>query len=301
MPTSTVRYIIDGIERPGSFDLQGGERVYAEETVTDSEGNTRTFTSNTITVGYSALPAGYTAPQDYGVDWGLSYWWDNPALQIFLLNYGVGPNSIGDPTRVIRSTTDRSVTLTAGEGPLTGGKTWRTGAMQIVRQKIAPIGSFGAIIHAHQPNAVCALFGYKKVMSADGTRTLAEKEADFELTKVGSALGWAPNVHLVDANGNRRTPNSSRPKARAPWADRPQKLFARQMTNPHRWEFFCDDVLFETLTPADYASDVIWDTTTAMDTFLSVEKHGSWAGWTQADYDKGAAMTVYAARPGPNL
>ena len=302
MPTSTVKYFVNGIERPGSYDLQGNDVVYAVERVEDSAGNVREFTTNTRTVAFSGTPAGFTAMQDLNGDFGLSYWWDNPAINFYLPNYGVGPLSIGDPTRVIRSTTDKSITLTAGEGPATAdGKTWRTGAMMLRRPQIAGIGSFGAIVHAFQPNAVCAIFGYARVTNSSG-QVIREKETDFELTKY-ETYGWNPNFWLYNSSGQRVRPNSSRPKARLPWYDRPQKLVARQLTNPSRVEFWGDDVLYETLTPADYPAGTIWDTITPMDTFFSVEKHlgpnyFNWAGHQQSDYDKGAAMRVHAAFTG---
>jgi hypothetical protein len=46
------------------------------------------------------------------------------------------------------------------------------------------------------------------------------------------------------------------------------------------------------------AAGAIWDTTTQMGQFLSVEFHNSWAGWNAADYDLGAQMRVYALSPG---
>lgn len=225
----------------------------------------------------------YQRVGDFKVDWNRSFRWGSFD---FYLPEHVGPKSFGVLENTIRNA-DGTVTLKAGFGaadPRTG-RNWRTGALQGQGVLKHAKGRIGAIVHATKPNAVAALFGYANSNA---------KEIDFELTKYGTA-GWSPTVHMPKTGGGRGS-STKRQMRRAPWADKPQRL--EYDLRDDRCDFYCDGVIFETITPADMADGCIWDTTTPMELFLSVEYHDAWAGWQKADYDKGAEMVVHAVAPG---
>jgi hypothetical protein len=50
-------YYVNGAVQPGTYDLQAGDAVFAQVLVTDSVGNTRTYTTNTSTVPGGAVGA----------------------------------------------------------------------------------------------------------------------------------------------------------------------------------------------------------------------------------------------------
>ncbi|MGB1214823.1 MAG: hypothetical protein ACPG4X_15765 [Pikeienuella sp.] len=55
--SASPTYYVNGFEELGTYDLQDGDEVYARVLVTDSESNTRTFTTNrsTVPLGADAL------------------------------------------------------------------------------------------------------------------------------------------------------------------------------------------------------------------------------------------------------
>ena len=70
------------------------------------------------------------------------------------------------------------------------------------------------------------------------------------------------------------------------------KKYAPLTEGVHRYEIeaTADAVIFSVdgaevarFTAADVPG-ATWDTTSAMEAFCSVEKHGSWAGWAASDY-----------------
>ncbi len=227
------------------------------------------------------MPAGFKPLDSFGIDRAQTMAWGNAALAIYLPTWGVGPESVGKPS-LIEYHQDGSATLRAEAGPKDAatGRTWFTGAMQVNRPKLAT-GRVGALIHVTDPSAVAAFFGY-----ADNG-----KEIDFELTFLDGMPAWSPAVHMPKTGGG-RVSSSKRVMKRAPLADKPQAL--EYDLRADRCDFYCDGVIFETITPADMAAGGTWDTTTGMAQFLSVEHHGAWAGW---DYASGkAAMRVYGLR-----
>lgn len=228
------------------------------------------------------MPAGFKPLDSFGIDRAKTFNWNNPAISIYLPEWGVGPESVGKPS-LIEYHQDGSATLRAEAGPKDAatGRSWYTGAMQMTRPKLAT-GHVGALIHVTDPSAVAAFFGY-----ADNG-----KEIDFELTRdKDGKIAWTPAVHMPKAGGG-RVSSTKRTMKRAPLADKPQALEYDLQTD--RCDFYCDGAIFETITPADMAAGGIWDTTTGMAQFLSVEHHGAWAGW---DYASGkAAMRVYGLR-----
>ena len=42
------------------------------------------------------------------------------------------------------------------------------------------------------------------------------------------------------------------------------------------------------------ASGFIWNVTTGMATFATIERHAAWAGWSAADYARESRMTVHS-------
>ena len=235
-----------------------------------------------VTPPAPVMPAGFRPLDSFGIDRAQTGNWGNAALNIYLPTWGVGPESVGKPS-LIEYHQDGSATLRAEAGPKDAatGRSWYTGAMQVNRPKIAT-GRVGALIHVTDPSAVAAFFGY-----ADNS-----KEVDFELTRdKDGKIAWSPAVHMPKTGGG-RVSSSKRTMTRAPLADKPQAL--EYDLRADRCDFYCDGVIFETITHADMAAGGTWDTTTGMAQFLSVEHHGGWAGW---DYASGkASMRVYGLR-----
>jgi hypothetical protein len=56
-------YLVDGVSRPGSFDLLGGETLSVTVLVTDSAGSARVFSAGSITVTMPPPPAAFTVGQ----------------------------------------------------------------------------------------------------------------------------------------------------------------------------------------------------------------------------------------------
>lgn len=61
-----------------------------------------------------------------------------------------------------------------------------------------------------------------------------------------------------------------------------------------RCEFSIDGEIFETVRPADMGLGFIWDVTTGMATFATIERHANWAGWSASDYARESRMTVHS-------
>lgn len=283
--TSTVRYFVNGTERPGDYALQAGSVVYAEEVVSDGINPPRTFRTNSVTVTAPATAAGYTRIQDFNIDRARVYDFGNTARHIYLPAWEQGFLTVGDPARVAY-TADQSITLTAGLGPVhSSGRSYYSGSLQCKRPGSAT--RWGGLVHATIPNAVCAVFSYD-----DATG----KEVDFELTLHNGVLAYQPNLWLPRTSGGRVQYAGTRPKVRFPWANRPQRLEAIMSANPQRCDFYGDGELFFTIYPTDYPSDADWDTTTVCDLFFTIERHESWAG--PHDYTKPSEMIVYEALPG---
>lgn len=283
--TKSVRYFVNGTERPGNYALQAGSVVYAEETAMDDRGNTRTFRTNTITVTAPGTASDYTRMQDFNIDRTRVYDFNNTARHVYLPAWEQGWMTVGDPNRV-SYTASQSVTLTAGLGPThTSGRSYYSGSLQCKRPGSAT--RWGGLVHATRPNAVCAVFSYD-----DATG----KEIDFELTLINGVRAWQPNLWLRRTSGGRVQYGGTRSKVRFPWADRPQRLEA--IMSATRCDFYGDGSAtpFFTIYPSDYPSDAQWDTTTVCDLFFTIERHESWAGpW---DYTQPSEMIVYEALPG---
>ncbi|MEQ5793130.1 hypothetical protein LZ686_00580 [Paracoccus sp. NFXS7] len=230
-----------------------------------------------------AVPAGYRAVQDFKIDRSLSYDWSSKGgINIFLPNWaggdrgnGVG-GSLGTPSRV-RYEDEKAVTINAG---MEGGK-WLNGALQLNRPTVAR-GKCGAVVTSHTRTAVNAFYGH----AANG------KELDFELVKRDGVIGWAPAVHMPRTGGGRA---SSDRRKLALGAFKPGvrqhlefELFA------DRCEFSIDGEIFETVRPADMGAGFIWDVTTGMATFATIERHAAWAGWSATDYARESRMTIHS-------
>ncbi|MBF5078510.1 hypothetical protein F1642_04940 [Paracoccus sp. NBH48] len=229
------------------------------------------------------VPAGYRAVQDFKIDRSLSYDWSSKGgINIFLPNWaggdrgnGVG-GSLGTPARV-RYEGDKAVTISAG---MEAGK-WVNGALQLNRPTVAR-GKCGAIVTSHTQTAVKAFYGH----AANG------KELDFELVKRDGVVGWAPAVHMPRTGGGRA---SSDRRKLALGAFKPgvrQRLEFELFAD--RCEFSIDGKIFETVRPVDMAAGFIWDVTTGMATFATIERHAAWAGWSAADYARESRMTVHS-------
>lgn len=211
-----------------------------------------------------------------------------------------GPLSVGDPA-LVEDLGDGTVILHAEERPSAGrpdGRTWFTGLLTTRPLLYFGGGLHGAIVR-FIGRAVAAVFSYS---------TATGRECDFELTLKGEEAGWMPNIWMPRSGGGRVSASyGRRAMRRAPLHDGPQKLLCDLRAD--RADFYyqnLDDamspagplILFETITPADFPADVVWDSTTPdMRMFLSVERHREWAGWTAEDYAQPAAMHVHAITP----
>ena len=211
-----------------------------------------------------------------------------------------GPLSVGDPG-LVEDMGDGTFTLHAEERPDAGrpdGRTWFTGLLTTRPVLYFGGGQHGAIVD-FTGRAVAAVFSYS---------TATGRECDFELTWKGGTAGWMPNIWMPRAGGGRVSASyGKRAMSRAPLHDGPQKLVCDLRSD--RADFYYQNLdatlspvgpltLFETITPADFPPDIVWDSTTPdLRMFLSVEKHREWAGWTAEDYAQHAAMRVHAITP----
>lgn len=230
-----------------------------------------------------SLPALKTTPvQTLTIDKAVSYNW-GAKYDIYLPNWGVGPKSMGDPSKV-EWQADGSVILKAARGQpaeVSPDRSWYTGSMQ-VGSKTDPLNIAAADVHVTDPSAVAAFFGF-----ADN-----QKEVDFELTNLNGVIAWSPGLHMPNGSGG-RVSATRRTVRRAPWADRIQKLEYRLYAD--RCDYYCDGVIFETIYPSDMAAGAVWDVTTPMNLHLEIEEHESWAGWNYASGK--AEMRVYRVGP----
>lgn len=170
----------------------------------------------------------------------------------------------------------KSVAITAG---MEEGR-WRNGALQLNRPTSA-IGKWGAVVTSETATAVNAFFTH-----ADNG-----KELDFELVKRNGVIGWSPAVHMPRTGGGRAS-SSRRTLALGEFKlGVPQRLEFELFAD--RCEFSVDGKVFETVRHADMASGFIWDTTTRMAAFATIERHQGWAGWNAADYGRESRMTVH--------
>lgn len=273
-----------------TFDTAGrtGQAISLRVTWSNGIGSPAVATTAAITITavekHEVDPgvANFALMETYTIDKQQTYNWS--AFNFYIPD-DVGPFSRGDATKLVYNS-NGSITFNAARGPAApNGRSWYTGALQGINGIRHAIGRAGVDVHVTQPNAVAAFFSYAS----------NSKEIDFELVKKGGVPVWAPNVHMPKTGGG-SVVASKRILNTMPLANRIQRL--EYDLRPDRCDFYCDGVLFETVTPADMGNGYIWDTTTNMAMFLSVEFHNSWAGWTAADYDLGAQMVVYAVTPG---
>ena len=182
-------------------------------TATSSTGHTasRSFQLVVTAAGYVLDPGveGLQMMNTYSID--VNRTWNWTAYDIYLPTH-VGPLSLGDPSKITYHS-DGSITLDAARGPTVDGRSWHTGALQALNRMRVAQGRAAADVHATRPNAVCAYFAYAN----------NSKEIDFELTKQGGVVGWAPAVHMPRTGGGTSS-SSLRTMNRAPWADRVQRL-----------------------------------------------------------------------------
>lgn len=224
-------------------------------------------------------PTAFRRVRDYGIDYNLAFGWNDPAISIYLPNWSNGVMSMNDPTLIVWND-DGSATLNAEAR----ADAWHMGALQLNRPKRA-VGRVGAIIQATNPSAVLAFFGY----ASNG------KEIDFELTWRNGVAGWTPAVHMPRAAGG--VAHSSRRVMRRVAASGAKQTLEYDLRTD-RCDFYADGVLFETIRPADMSDPTAWDATTPMALFLSVEKHGGWAGWPEYT---SAQMVVHAINEGTGV
>lgn len=212
-----------------------------------------------------------------------------------------GPLTLTDPA-LIEYHADGTATLRAEKRPTQPGyqgRTYYSGSLVTRSSLHFAKGLFGAVVQL-TGRTVGAVFAYGD----------SGKEIDFEATYLLGEAGWSPNLWLPKTGGGRYSAGSTarRVLRRAPVTDSPQKLMARLLDD--RCEFYHQTlaadltpagpmVLFETITPADFPADVIWDTTTRdLAIFTALEEHTGWAGWSAADYAQPATMRVYGITPG---
>lgn len=245
------------------------------------------------------LPEGYRAVQDFKIDRELTYNWGSKAgFNIFLPSWrggdqrnGVG-GSLGTP-EFISYNDDGSVTLEARmaksteerDGAMVEVDRWRMGALQLNRPTFAK-GKWGAIVTSHTDHAVNAFYAHED----DG------KELDFELVERDGVIGWAPAVHMPQADGSGRVSSSKRTMALGKFEVGVAQRLEFELFDD-RCEFSIDGEVFETIRPSDMADGGVWDTSKKMATFATIERHRDWAG--DRRYDLDSAMTVHAfALPG---
>ncbi|MCE6952719.1 glycoside hydrolase family 16 protein [Cereibacter sphaeroides] len=215
------------------------------------------------------LPAGYRLLGDFRRARGDAAQWGTDEL--IMTTWQGGAGTMGDPS-LITWGSDGTALLQFRDG-----NPPRAGVMQLNRPQKA-LGRWGMIAGDIKPGAVAAFFTY----AGNG------REFDFELGQVSGKPTWIIGIHQPKPGGG--TVSSA-------------KKHAALTEGAHRYEieatadavvFSIDGAEVARFTAADVPG-ATWDTTSAMEAFCSVEKHGSWAGWAAADYAANTAqMRVHA-------
>lgn len=130
------------------------------------------------------------------------------------------------------------------------------------------------------------------VVNAFFTHNDNGKELDFELVKRSGVIGWAPAVHMPRTGGGRASSDRRTLKLGEFKPGVQQRLEVELFAE--RCEFSIDGVVFETVRPGDMGAGFIWDVTTGMAAFATIERHAGWAGWSTADYGRESRMTVHS-------
>lgn len=206
-----------------------------------------------VTAGatYPDLPKGYRRPGDFRIGY---------TSEMILPDWKGGAGTQFNPSQVnFRS--DGSAELVYVSKDLSG-------ELQVINPKRGS-GKWGFISRSLRPNAVCAMFTY----GPDGT------EIDFEWR--GDNV-WQMNLHLKHEDGSHAVPVTLPTFAMAD----------DEIAKWHRYEFeltdsYCaftiDGTEVARITPESYSKPVVWKTDSKMDSFMSVEHHGSWAKHDYSD------------------
>lgn len=226
-------------------------------------------TTATQPVAYPQLITGMVRPGSIPV----AYSGSAPVLQI-TPSWFNGVLTTGNPN-FIDWNTDQSVTL---NGRYVGAD-WNSGTTQIIKPKRGQ-GRWSWVASSTNANAVLAMFTYASENNADGVGNGVE--LDFEYVLRNGVKGWLLTVHMPIAGVSNRASMSAPfvPFSDADFAT--PKLFEIDH-NDTRTEWYIDGALVGTVTRAAIQAqtpDVMWMTTAVMEQFSSVERHGSWAGWT---------------------
>lgn len=224
---------------------------------------------------YPVLPEGMRRPFEYRIGWGTKD-------EMILPTWVGGAGTLGNPHLIQFDLDDKSANLQAGYI----GSTWNSGKLQINKPQRGK-GRWQWITSSKRNVAVLAMFTY-----CGSSRT----ELDFEYVLKNGVRGWMLTVHMPLVAGGKTAIKT------------PLFVPMPDLTQPHLYEieldeiscrFYIDGVLVGTITPADMPEGTLWKTDSKMETFCTIEKHGSWAGW---DYTLGNAdMKVYgiAVPPAP--
>lgn len=204
------------------------------------------------------LPAGMLRPLDIYIGW------DSVTPRIIEPNWMGGAGTMGDPDLIEKHWLDSTVTL---HGKYKGSA-WHSGKLQLDRPKRGQ-GVWSWVTQAvNEPNAVCAMFTY----ADDGT------ELDFEYVKRDGTTGWQCNVWMPLEGGGRAM---AKEPIFVPMPDISQPTEYQIVHDAYSTDFFIDGNFAGFIRPSDMPDGTIWKTDAKMSQFTTVEKHGSWAGWTE--------------------
>lgn len=153
---------------------------------------------------------------------------------------------------------------------------WNSGKTQIIKPKFG-MGRISAWLSSDNAKAVLAFFAYATENNSLGVG--AGTEIDFEYGRVNGVQGFHLTVHMpiTGVNGRASMSPAFVPYSDAQWAT--PTLFEIDF-NDTRVEWYIGGQLVGTVTKAALQAqtpDAQWVTTAPMETFMSVERHASWA------------------------
>lgn len=258
-----------------------------------SDGTTIMVPLPSAAATYPTLSAGMLRPGDITV----AYSGSDPVLQI-TPSWFNGVATTGDPS-LITWNDDRSVTLDAQFV----GDQWHSGKTQVIKPQWG-MGLTEWIASSDNPLAVLAMFLYDSSTSGGQPTPTNGTELDYEYITLPTAQyghpagtrGFLLSIHLrrTSGTGRRSVAVGFVPYTAQQWLT-PTRFGITFDADRARW--FIDGTQVAEYTRTAMLSaypDALWTTAARLDVFTSVERHGSWAGWTTYTT---ASMRLWGVRP----
>lgn len=248
---------------------------------------------------YPALSAGMLRPGDIHVGYS------GPEPRQILPDWFNGVHTQGNPD-LITWNADKSIVLNAQymnndkRTETLNQPIWNSGKTQLTTPSRGQ-GVWEWVTSSTKPDAVLAMFVYASNNNSEGVGLGAEIDWEYGIlpeSRFGVSAGtkgFFITVHMPNVGGTMRR---SMGAGFAPYTPQ-QWLTPARFTIDHndtRTRWFIDGAQVGELTKAAMLAqfpDVNWLTTARLQAFCSVERHGSWAGWTSYTT---ASMKVWGIR-----